>query len=62
MQNADSTGEYIRVKLARPVPREGETRILIDKTYYDTSSYRVVGDTITFVRPLGIKRNAIVLP
>jgi hypothetical protein len=62
VRGADSTGEYIRVKLARPVPRDGETRILIDKTYYDTASYRVAGDTIIFARPLGIKRNAIVLP
>ena len=62
VRGADSTGEYIRVKLARPVPKDGETRILIDKTYYDTTSYRVSGDTISFSRPLGIKRNAIVLP
>lgn len=62
VRNADSTGEYIRVKLARAVPRDGEARILIDKTYYDTSSYRVQGDTIVFARLLGIKRNAIVLP
>jgi hypothetical protein len=62
VRNADSTGEYIRVRLARPVPRDGETRILIDKTYYDTTSYKVAGDTIQFARPLGIKRNAIVLP
>ena len=62
VRNADSTGEYIRVKLARPVARDGEARILIDKTYYDTASYRVLGDTIFFSRALGIKRNAIVLP
>jgi hypothetical protein len=62
VRNADSTGQYIRVKLARPVPRDGETRILIDKTYHDTASYRAAGDTITFARPLGIKRNSIVLP
>jgi len=62
VRNADSTTEYIRVTLARPVPRDGETRILIDKTYFDTVSYRVRGDTIVFARPLGIKRNAIVLP
>jgi hypothetical protein len=62
VRGADSTGEYIRVKLARPVPRDGEVRLLIDKTYYDTASYRVAGDTIVFARPLGIKRNAIVLP
>ena len=62
VRSADSTTQYIRVKLARPVPREGETRVLIDKTYYDTMSYRILGDTLAFDRPLGIKRNAIVLP
>lgn len=62
VRGADSTAEYIRVTLARPVPKDGETRILIDKTYHDTVSYRSVGDTIVFSRPLGIKRNAIVLP
>ena len=62
VRNADSTGMYIRVKLARPVPKDGETRILIDKTYYDTVSYKAAGDSIVFDRELGIKRNAIVLP
>ena len=64
VRGADSTGMYIRVTLAQPVPaKEGsEQRILIDKTYYDTASYKVAGDTITFTRPLGIKRNSIVLP
>jgi hypothetical protein len=65
VRNADSTGQYIRVQLARPVARDGETRILIDKTYYDTASYRMLGaggDTLAFDRSLGIKRNAVVLP
>jgi hypothetical protein len=62
VRNADSTGMYIRVALARPVPKDGETRILIDKTYYDTMSYRAAGDSIVFDRELGIKRNAVVLP
>jgi hypothetical protein len=62
VRNADSTGQYILVKLARPVARDGETRILIDKTYFDTMTYRMRGDTLVFDRPLGIKRNAIVLP
>jgi hypothetical protein len=63
VRGADSTGEYIRVKLLKPVAaKEGETRILIDKTYYDTASYKVMGDTIIFDRPLGIKRNSVVLP
>jgi hypothetical protein len=62
VRNADSTGQYIRIKLARPVAKEGETRLLIDKTYYDTASYRAGGDTLMFNRGLGIKRNSIVLP
>ena len=62
VRGADSTGEYIRVTLARPVPTNGETRLLIDKTYFDTASYRMAGDTILFDRSLGIKRNAVVLP
>jgi hypothetical protein len=63
VRNADSTGEYIRVKLARPVaPDGGEARVLIDKTYEDPKSYYGEGDDIVFSRPLGIKRNAIVLP
>lgn len=59
---ADTTGEYIMVHLARPVPQGGEGRIRIDKTYEDARSYLVRGDTIVFYRPLGIKKNAVVLP
>jgi len=62
VRNADSTGQFIRAMLARPVPRDGEARLLIDKTYYDTASYRANGDSIVFDRSLGIKRNAVVLP
>ncbi len=63
VRNSDTTQTYIRVKLARPVPADGgEARVLIDKTYEDATSYFVRGDTIVFTRPLGIKRNAIVLP
>ena len=63
VRGADSTQEYIRVTLARPVPRDGgEARVLIDKTYEDAKSYYLDGDDIVFNRPLGIKRNAIVLP
>src|SRR5215217_6353248 len=47
VRNADSTQEYIRVTLARPVPADGEARVLIDKTYYDTASYTSAGDVIT---------------
>ena len=36
--------------------------MLIDKTYEDATSYFMRGDTLVFTRPLGIKRNAVVLP
>ena len=62
VRNADSAQQYIRVTLARPVPNDGEGRVLIDKTYEDARSYYVDGSDIVFTRPLGIKRNAIVLP
>ena len=63
VRNNDTSQTYIRVKLARPVPSDGgEARVLIDKTYEDAASYFVRGDTIVFTRPLGIKRNAVVLP
>jgi hypothetical protein len=60
---ADVDGEYVQVTLARSVPVVGgEGRILIDKTYEDRKSYYQQGDLIVFERPLGIDRNAIVLP
>lgn len=60
---SDSVQQYIRVTLARPVPENGgEARVLIDKTYEDARSYFTDGTTIVFNRPLGIKRNAVVLP
>lgn len=62
VRGADSTSEYIMVHLARPVPSGGEARIRIDKTYEDQRSYLAGGDTLVFTRPLGIKRNAVVLP
>jgi hypothetical protein len=60
--NADLEGEYIKVTLPRPVPAGGEARIRIIKTYQDPKSYFRQGDVIVFDRPLGIKRNAVVLP
>lgn len=62
LANADLEGEYIKVTLARPVPDGGEARIRIIKTYKDPKSYFKDGDAIVFDRPLGIKRNAVVLP
>lgn len=54
--------DYIKVRLARPVPENGEQRIRIDKTYLDAQSYAPDGDGLAFRRSLGIKRNRIVLP
>ena len=54
---------YIKVTLTRPVPANGgEQRVLILKTYMDTASYFMKGDTLVFTRGLGIKRNTVVLP
>jgi hypothetical protein len=63
MRANDTTQTYIRVKLTRPVPADGgEGRVLIVKTYEDAASYFTRGDTIVFTRPLGIKRNSVILP
>ena len=62
LASADSATQYIRVELPRPVPRNGEVRLLIDKTYRDTASYFVDGSDLVFSRRLGIRRNAVVLP
>lgn len=62
-KRADLEGDYLQVMLARPVPQGGgEGRILIDKTYEDAKSYYREGETIVFSRPLGVNRNAVVLP
>jgi hypothetical protein len=62
LTNASLEGRYIRVELARPVPPVCEGRIRIIKTYKDPKSYFRDGSTIVFDRPLGIKRNAVILP
>ncbi len=59
---ADLETEWLKVHLARPVPKGGEGRVLIDKTYKDPKSYFRDGETIVFDRSLGIRRNAVVLP
>jgi hypothetical protein len=62
MVKADEGTDYIKVTLARPVPENGQGRVVIVKTYKDAKSYYVDGKTIVFNRPLGIKRNKVVLP
>ena len=62
MPAADLATDYIKVTLARPVPQRGQGRIVILKTYKDPKSYHLDGKVIVFNRPLGIKRNKVVLP
>jgi hypothetical protein len=62
MKGEDTSVDYIKVYLARPVPPEGQARLLILKTYKDAKSYYREGDTIVFNRSLSIPRNSIVLP
>src|SRR5712691_685538 len=53
---------FIRVHLPGPVPKGGQTRIRIIKTYTDAASYGIKDGQLVFERPLGIKRNVVVLP
>jgi hypothetical protein len=62
MPDADEATEYIRVTLASPVPPHGQARLLIVKTYKDAKSYHLDGNVLVFERPLGVKRNKVVLP
>jgi hypothetical protein len=62
MPDADLATNYIKVTLARPVPEHGQGRVLIVKTYKDANSYYLDGKTLVFNRPLGVKRNKVVLP
>jgi hypothetical protein len=60
-QTADGA-QFLRVRLARPVPERAETRIRIFKTYTDPPSYYEKDNGFVFDRPLGIKRNVVILP
>jgi len=62
LKGADADVDYIKVHLARPVPPEGQARLLILKTYKDARSYYREGDTVVFNRPLSIPRNKVTLP
>lgn len=62
MPDANADTDYIKVTLARPVPVNGDARIVILKTYEDARSYFLDGRILVFDRPLGIRRNKIVLP
>jgi len=62
MPDADPDTHYIKVALARPVPARGGGRVVIVKTYKDAKSYHRDGQAIVFDRPLGVRRNKILLP
>ena len=62
MKGEDTSVDYIKIRLARPVPPEGQARLLILKTYKDSKSYYREGDMIIFNRQLSIPRNSVVLP
>jgi hypothetical protein len=62
MKGEDTSVDYIKVSLARPVPPDGQARMLILKTYKDAKSYYREGDAIVFNRSLSIPRNSVVLP
>ncbi len=62
LADADLETRYLQITLARPVPKGGQARLRILKTYKDAKSYHRDGDAIVFDRPLGIRRNAVILP
>jgi hypothetical protein len=62
MKGEDSSVDYIKAWLSRPVPVGGQARLLILKTYKDAKSYYREGDGIVFKRSLSIPRNGVVLP
>jgi hypothetical protein len=58
----DDQTPFIKVTLPRRVPKDGEFRLRIFKTYKDAKSYYTDGDQIIFDRSLSIKRNIVILP
>jgi hypothetical protein len=56
------TDEFLRVHLLKPVAKGSETRIRIFKTYMDATSYFEKDGVLIWERPLGIKRNEVILP
>src|SRR5262249_15895516 len=62
MADADPDTQYIKVWLARKVPEHGQGRVVIVKTYKDAKSYHMDGNVLVFDRPLGVRRNKVVLP
>ena len=61
-RNTADDDQFLRVHLLKPVAKGSETRIRIYKTYTDAPSYFEKDGTLTWDRPLGIKRNVVILP
>jgi hypothetical protein len=62
LRGRQAADDYLQVTLAKPVPKGGEARVRIFKTYLDAASYTADGKDLTFERSFGIKRNEIILP
>ena len=61
-RNTADDDQFLRVHLLKPVAKGSETRIRIYKTYTDAASYFEKDGTLVWDRPLGIKRNVVILP
>jgi hypothetical protein len=61
-RNTADDDQFLRVHLMKPVAKGSETRIRIYKTYTDAASYYEKDGGIVWERPLGIKRNVVILP
>ena len=61
-RNTADDDQFLRVHLLKPVAKGSETRIRIYKTYTDAPSYSEKDGVLTWDRPLGIKRNVVILP
>ncbi len=62
LKGRQAADDYLQVTLAHPVPKAGEARVRIFKTYLDAASYNPDGPDLVFERSFGITRNEIVLP
>ena len=61
-RNTADDDQFLRVHLLKPVAKGSETRIRIYKTYTDAASYSEKDGALVWERPLGIKRNVVILP
>jgi hypothetical protein len=53
---------FLRVQLARPVPKSAETRIRISETVTDAAVYQSNTGGLVFDRMLSVKRSVVILP